>query len=100
MGEHKFLLIGVLAAAAALAVVVLVKKKGAVVDAATQAGSALGEAIGNAAGAAAGGVVVGIGDQLGVPRTNMTECDKALAEGRTWDASFACPAGKFLGSFW
>lgn len=99
MGEHKFLLIGVLAAAAALAVVVLVKKKGAVVGAAADAGSTIGEAIGNAAGAAGVGVVVGIGDQVGLPRTNMTECEKALAEGRTWDASFACSAGKFLGSF-
>ncbi|WP_300752656.1 hypothetical protein [Janthinobacterium sp.] len=99
MGEHKFLLIGVLAAAAALAMVVLVKKKAAIVGAAAEAGSALGEAVGNAAGAAAGGVVLGLGDQVGLPRTNMTECEKALAEGRTWDASFACPAGKFLGSF-
>lgn len=37
------------------------------------------------------------GDALGVPRTDMTECEKAKAEGRTWDASFACPASTFLG---
>lgn len=86
-------------AAAAVFVVVLVKKKSMVVDAAANAGAALGEAVGNAAGAAAGGVVLGVGDQLGVPRTNMTKCEKALAEGRTWDASFDCPAGTFLGSF-
>ena len=97
MGDHKFMLIGV--AVAALALVVLVKKKGAVVDAATEAGSALGEAIGNAAGAAAGGVVLGLGDQIGIPRTNMTQCEKDLAAGRTWDASFSCPAGQFIGSF-
>jgi hypothetical protein len=41
--------------------------------------------------------VLTAGDALGVPRTNMTECEKAKAEGRTWDASFACPAGDFLG---
>nr|WP_315540506.1 hypothetical protein [uncultured Comamonas sp.] len=33
---------------------------------------------------------------LGVPRTNMTECERAKAEGRTWDASFVCPAGDFI----
>lgn len=45
------------------------------------------------------GVVIGVGDVIGIPRTNMTECERALAEGRTWDASFACPAKTFLGSF-
>lgn len=30
------------------------------------------------------------------PRTNETECDRALREGRTWDASFACPAARFI----
>lgn len=41
--------------------------------------------------------VLAAGDLLGIPRTNMTECEKAKREGRTWDASFACPAGDFLG---
>lgn len=44
------------------------------------------------------GAVVGIGQAVGVPQTNMTECQRAIAEGRTWDASFACPATDFLGS--
>lgn len=44
-------------------------------------------------------VVQTVGAAVGVPRTNETECERALREGRTWDASFACPAGKFLGSF-
>lgn len=38
------------------------------------------------------------GELLGIPRTDETECEKALREGRTWDASFACPAGTFIGS--
>ena len=42
------------------------------------------------------GVVLGVGDAVGVPRTSMSECERAKAEGRTWDASFACPAGNFL----
>jgi hypothetical protein len=39
---------------------------------------------------------IAIGDVIGVPRTNETECEKAKREGRTWDASFACPASDFL----
>lgn len=46
------------------------------------------------------GVVAGVGmgaaeKWLGIPQTNMTECERAKAEGRTWDASFACPAWNF-----
>lgn len=54
------------------------------------------EWLGKAAGDAPAGVVLGIGDSLGIPRTNETECDRALREGRTWDASFACPAARFI----
>lgn len=36
------------------------------------------------------------GEVFGIPRTNLTECERAKLEGRTWDASFACPAGDFL----
>lgn len=49
---------------------------------------------------AAAEVVQGAGEAIGVPRTNMTECEKAKAEGRTWDASFACPAGDFIKYLW
>lgn len=56
----------------------------------------LGRAAVNAAGDLAGGVAEGLGEQVGLPRTNKTECDRALEEGRTWDASFVCPAGAFL----
>lgn len=37
-----------------------------------------------------------IGAVVGIPKTNPTACQKAMAEGRTWDASFACPASDFL----
>lgn len=46
----------------------------------------------------AGGQVIDIGGMIGIPATNETECQKALREGRTWDASFACDAGTWLGS--
>ncbi|KQQ97417.1 hypothetical protein [Massilia sp. Leaf139] len=42
------------------------------------------------------GASKGIGDIVGVPRTNKTRCELAIAEGRTWDASFDCSAGTFL----
>ena len=42
------------------------------------------------------GAVVGIGQGVGVPPTSMTACQRAIAEGRTLDASFACPAKDFL----
>lgn len=47
---------------------------------------------------AASDAVLSVGDVLGVPRTNETECQRAIREGRTWDASFACPAGTFIKS--
>lgn len=50
------------------------------------------------AGAVGSGVVLGVGDAVGIPRTDQTECDKAIAEGRRWDASFACPASTFIKS--
>lgn len=65
-------------------------------------GQAVGEAVGSAAvGTIVGagtGVVLGVGDAVGVPRTNQTECERAISEGRTWDASFACPAGTWIKS--
>lgn len=94
MGEHKFMILGALAAAVVL--LVMVKKKDAVVDAAGDIGELAGAAVVAAAGGAVAGVATGIGDAVGLPRTNMTECEKAIKEGRTWDASFACPAGDFL----
>jgi len=48
-------------------------------------------------GAIVGGVE-SIGGVFGIPVTDETECEKAIREGRTWDASFACPAGRFLKS--
>lgn len=44
------------------------------------------------------GVVIGIGEAVGIPQTDATLCEQAIAEGRYWDASFYCPAGTFLKS--
>lgn len=37
-----------------------------------------------------------IGAAVGIPRTSVSECARAINEGRTWDASFACDAATFL----
>ncbi len=83
-----------IAAGAIAALLYVVKKNGGLGGVAAGAASALVGAVGDAAS----GVVLGIGDAIGVPRTDMTACEQAIAEGRTWDASFACPAGTFIGS--
>lgn len=50
----------------------------------------------NAASDAVGGAVVGLGDAIGIPETNMSECEQLLAGGHYWDATFKCPAGTLL----
>lgn len=45
---------------------------------------------------AGAGVVIGAGEAIGIPQTNANRCAEAMYEGRTWDASFDCPAGTFL----
>lgn len=58
----------------------------------------IGQSLGGAAVSLAEGGIIGIGEAIGIPQTNLTECDRAIAEGRTWDASFACPAVPFVKS--
>ncbi len=48
------------------------------------------------ADATVAGTVTGVSSAVGIPDTDAAKCAKAQAEGRTWDASFACPAGDFL----
>lgn len=98
MGDKKFMLVG--AGLAAIALYFFVKKKSAVADVGHALGSAAGEFIWGVTDGAVSEVVYGIGDAIGVPRTDETECQKAIREGRTWDASFACPAVDFLKYAW
>ena len=100
----NIVVIGAGAAIAGIALWIYVKKKGGIADAAADAANSIaygmGEAVAGATWGAVDGAVSGValtlGDKIGVPRTNMTECEKAKAEGRTLDASFACPALDFL----
>jgi len=84
------------AAVAAVLLVLWVKKKGGLANAAAGAGEGIGNAAVQFGGGVVSGVALGIGDAIGVPRTNMTKCEQAMAEGRTLDASFDCPAGTFI----
>lgn len=45
---------------------------------------------------AGAGVVIGAGQAVGIPETDQDKCVDAIYAGRTWDASFACPAGTFI----
>lgn len=51
-----------------------------------------------AVGDAGAGAVIGVGSFFGIPETNTTQCERDLAAGRTWDASFSCAATTFVGS--
>ncbi len=64
-------------------------------NAAALAQGAVGAVV-DTAGEVATGTVVGIGKTVGIPETSMTQCQKDLAAGKWWDASFSCPAGTYL----
>lgn len=80
------------------AVAVLALGAGAVLYLATRPGAAasLGTGAVNAVADLGGGVVLGVGDVVGLPRTDTDQCSRDLAAGNTWDASFSCPAGRFI----
>lgn len=50
----------------------------------------------NAAGGAITGTITAIGEQVGIPQTNRSQCQLDLMAGKTWDASFSCPAADWL----
>ena len=42
------------------------------------------------------GAVIGIGEALGIPATDVEKCAQYIEAGDSWNASFYCPAGTFL----
>lgn len=80
-----------IAGGVAVAALLWINAKGA-----KNAGQAIGTGAVNLVDGVLSGSVMGIGEVFGVPATEMTECERAKAEGRTWDASFVCPAKDFL----
>ena len=44
------------------------------------------------------GAVETAGSLFGIPKTNLTQCQRDLQAGSWWEASFSCPAKDFLGA--
>lgn len=67
---------------------------------ATGSTKAVGQAVGESAVDLVDGVVtgtvVGTGEIFGVPATNVSQCQADMAAGKTWSASFSCPAKTFI----
>lgn len=68
--------------------------------AATGTGKAVGKTIGGGAvdlvDGVVSGAVVGTGEVFGIPATNVSQCQADMAAGKTWAASFSCPAKTFI----
>lgn len=64
------------------------------------AGQAIGTGAVNLVDGIVSGGVIGAGELIGLPPTNLSACERAKLEGRTWDASFDCPAKDFLSYLW
>lgn len=86
------------AAIAAIGLMVFMARKVQLPTVGGVAGDLARGAVDAANGAFVGGVK-GLGSVFGIPDTSMTQCERDMAAGRTWDASFSCPAGEFIGSF-
>lgn len=83
-----------LAGAAGVALYVI--KKGGLANAAEGAAAGAVSSAGGVVKGAAGGVVLGLGDVIGLPRTNTTLCQKARALGDNYGASKYCTASEFI----
>lgn len=82
--------------AGALGVALYIIKKGGIQGAVTGASAAVVSAAGDVVSGAATGAVLGVGDILGIPRTNETACAKAKRLGNNYEASKYCTASDFL----
>lgn len=81
--------------AAAAGVALYVLKKGSLQAAAADAAAAVVGATGSVVGGAASGVVLGVGDLVGVPRTDLQACQLAIRSADNLAASQYCSAGVF-----
>lgn len=59
------------------------------------AGTYIPKMAGAATNAATAGVI-GVSKVFGIPETNATQCQRDMAAGDWWAASFSCPAGTFI----
>jgi len=79
----------------AAGVALYVIKKGSLKAAAADAAAAVVGSAGNVAVGAASGVVLGVGDIVGVPRTDLQACQLAIRQADNLAASKYCSAGVF-----
>lgn len=100
MVVNRTLMIAAGVAAAGLAFYVYGKAKGGTGGFYQTIGEGVGGAAVDLVDGAVTGVAVGIGDRIGVPRTEKTKCQAAKDAGSRWEASLYCPAGEFLGYVW
>lgn len=50
----------------------------------------------SAVGGATSGAVVGVGQVIGIPDTNLDQCEIDIKNGNYWEASKSCPAARFI----
>lgn len=84
----------------AAGVALYIIKKGSVTAAAQDAVAGAVSGAGGLVGSIGSGAVLGVGDLIGVPRTNETLCEQAKRLGKTSEASKYCQAGDFVGWLW
>ncbi len=84
-----------IAAGAVGAALLYVSAKGA-----SKTGQAIGSAAADMATGVLAGATVGIGQTVGIPPTNETACQRDMAAGDSWAASFDCPAKDFISYAW
>jgi len=50
----------------------------------------------NVGSGAVAGVTVGLGEVVGLPDTNLSQCEIDIKNGDYWAASVSCPAARFI----
>ncbi len=89
-----------LAAGAGLILAVIVAKKMGAIPSVPEIAYTAGGAVVDAVDGVISGAVVGTGKIFGIPETSRTQCQRDIAAGNMWDASFSCPAKEFLQAAW
>lgn len=79
----------------AAGVALYVIKKGGLQGAVAGVTAGAAGVAGDFAKGAAKGAVLGVGDVIGLPRTDLSDCKKAILMADNGDASFYCSAGVF-----
>lgn len=87
--NQNTIMLGALGVGVGLAAYVLLRGSKGVAKDAVGAVTGIGE-----------GLVLGVGEAVGIPETNVAQGRQDVANGDWWSASFNLPAGEFIGSVW